>query len=200
MSRQDANAAFARTSFLYGGNADYIENLYARYETDPTAVDPEWRAFFEGLKDTRADVMTSVEGPSWRLPHWPRQARGDKVKVRAQAAGVDFSAAEVQQTTRDSIRALMLIRAYRARGHFYANLDPLGLEPHHDEEDLNPRSYGFTEADYDRKIFLDRVLGLEFGTLREILAILRRTYCQTLGVEFMHISDPAQKSWIQARI
>src|SRR5437868_6237219 len=162
--------------------------------------------------------MTSVHGPSWQRPHWPQPARselvsaldgdwgelerslGEKVKARAQAAGVDFSAAEVQQTTRDSIRALMLIRAYRARGHFYANLDPLGLEPHHDEEDLNPRSYGFTEADYDRKIFLDRVLGLEFGTLREILAILRRTYCQTLGVEFMHISDPAQKGWIQARI
>src|SRR5205823_4603087 len=178
----------------------------------------EWRAFFESLKDTPADVMTSVHGPSWQPPHGPQPARselvsaldgdwgelerslGEKVKARAQAAGVDFSAAEVQQTTRDSIRALMLIRAYRARGHFYANLDPLGLEPHHDEEDLNPRSYGFTEADYDRKIFLDRVLGLEFGTLREILAILRRTYCQTLGDEFMHISDPAQKGWIQARI
>src|SRR5438132_6696782 len=218
MSRQDANAVFTRTSFLYGGNADYIENHYARYETDPTAVDAEWRAFFESLKDTPADVMTSVHGPSWQPPHWPQPARselvsaldgdwqalerslGDKVKGRAQAAGVEFSVAEVQQTTRDSIRALMLIRAYRARGHFYANLDPLGLEPHHDEEDLNPRSYGFTEADYDRKIFLDRVLGLEFGTLREILAILRRTYCQTLGVEFMHITNAAQKGWIQARI
>ena len=106
----------------------------------------------------------------------------------------------MQQATRDSIHALMLIRAYRARGHFYANLDPLGLEPHKDEQDLDPRSYGFTDADMDRKIFLDRVLGLEFGTLREILAILRRTYCQTLGVEFMHISDPAQKSWMQERI
>src|SRR5947199_1019789 len=218
MSRQDANAAFARTSFLYGGNADYIENLYARYETDPTAVDAEWRAFFESLKDTPADVMTSVHGPSWQPPHGPQPARselvsaldgdwgelerslGEKVKARAQAAGVDFSAAEVQQTTRDSIHALMLIRAYRARGHFYANLDPLGLEPLHDEEDLDPRSYGFTEADYDRKIFLDRVLGLEFGSMREILAILRRTYCQTLGVEFMHISNPAQKSWMQERI
>ena len=143
--------------------------------------------------------------------HWPPRARGelvsaldgdwaevekaigDKVKARAQTAGVEFSAAEVQQATRDSIHALMLIRAYRARGHFYANLDPLGLEPHHAEEDLDPRSYGFTEADYDRKIFLDRVLGLEFGTLREILAILRRTYCQTLGVEFMHISNPGGK-------
>src|SRR5438105_2863665 len=218
MSRQDANAAFARTSFLYGGNADYIENLYARYEADPAALDGEWQTFFESLKDDRADVAASARGPSWQRPQWPQPARselvsaldgdwqarerstGDKVKARAQAAGVEFSVAEVQQTTRDSIRALMLIRAYRARGHFYANLDPLGLEPHHDEEDLNPRSYGFTEADYDRKIFLDRVLGLEFGTLREILAILRRTYCQTLGVEFMHISDPAQKGWIQARI
>ena len=94
----------------------------------------------------------------------------------------------------------MLIRAYRARGHFHANLDPLGLEPPKDEEDLDPRSYGFGDADMDRRIFLDRVLGLEFGTLREILAILRRTYCQTLGVEFMHISDPAQKGWMQERI
>ncbi|MFL6831455.1 MAG: 2-oxoglutarate dehydrogenase E1 component [Xanthobacteraceae bacterium] len=218
MSRQDANAAFARTSFLYGGNADYIENLYARYEADPAAVDAEWRTFFESLKDERAAVMASARGPSWQQPHWPQPARselvaaldgdwrelertlGDKVQARAQATGVEFSAAEVQQTTRDSVRALMLIRAYRARGHFYANLDPLGLEPHRNEEDLDPRSYGFTETDYDRKIFLDRVLGLEFGTLREILAILRRTYCQTLGVEFMHISDPEQKGWIQARI
>src|SRR6516165_1667226 len=216
MSRQDANAAFARTSFLYGGNADYIEDLYARYETDPNAIDAQWQAFFQSLKDEPADVMTNARGPSWQRPYPParselisaldgdwrevERALGDKVKARAQAAGVDVSTAEVQQATRDSIHALMLIRAYRARGHFYANLDPLGLEPHHNEEDLDPRSYGFTETDYDRKIFLDRVLGLEFGTLREILAILRRTYCQTLGVEFMHISDPAQKSWIQARI
>ena len=94
----------------------------------------------------------------------------------------------------------MLIRAYRARGHFHANLDPLGLEPPKDEEELDPRSYGFTEADMDRTIFLDKVLGLEFATLREIVAILRRTYCQTLGVEFMHISNPAQKGWMQERI
>src|SRR6478609_3002127 len=218
MSRQDANAAFAHTSFLYGGNADYIEDLYARYENDPKAVDAQWQAFFQSLKDDRTDVLKSAEGPSWSRPHWPQPARGElisaldgdwhevekavgnKLKARAQGAGFEFSSAEVQQATRDSIHALMLIRAYRARGHFYANLDPLGLEPHHNEEDLDPRSYGFTDADMDRPIFLDKVLGLEFGTLREILAILRRTYCQTLGVEFMHISNPAQKGWIQERI
>jgi 2-oxoglutarate dehydrogenase E1 component len=218
MSRQDANAAFALSSFLYGGNAAYIEDLHARYEADPRSVDAEWREFFQSLKDDRADVLHSAEGPSWRRPDWPRRpsgelvaaldgdwsevekAVGDKVRGRAQAGGVELSPSHVQQATRDSIHALMLIRAYRARGHFHANLDPLGLEPPKNEEELDPRSYGFSDADMDRRIFLDKVLGLEFATLREILAILRRTYCQTLGIEFMHISDPHQKGWLQERM
>jgi 2-oxoglutarate dehydrogenase E1 component len=86
------------------------------------------------------------------------------------------------------------------RGHFHANLDPLGIEAPRNREELDPRSYGFSEADFDRKIFLDHVLGLEYGTLREIVTICERTYCQTLGVEFMHISNAAQKAWIQERI
>ena len=218
MSRQDANAAFARTSFLYGGNAAFIEDLYARYEKDPAAVDAEWREFFQSLKDDPADVAREARGPSWQKPNWPirpngdlvaafdgqwaetEKRLGDKIAAKAQATGVELSSSDVMQATRDSIRALMLIRAYRIRGHFHAKLDPLGLEPEKEENELDPSSYGFTEADYGRPIFLDMVLGLEFGTLREILVILRRTYCQTLGVEFMHISNPAQKAWIQERI
>ena len=106
----------------------------------------------------------------------------------------------MQQATRNSIRALMLIRAYRIRGHFHANLDPLALARNTGDEELDPRAYGFNDADLDRKIFLDHVLGLEFGTMREIVPILERTYCQTLGIEFMHISDAKQKAWIQERI
>ena len=218
MSRQDANATFARTSFLYGGNAAYIEDLYAKFENDPAAVDAEWREFFTGLKDAPADVEKSARGASWKKPNWPPRPDGDlvaaldgqwaetekiigeKILAKAQAKGVEISSTDVQQATRDSIHALMLIRAYRIRGHFHAKLDPLGLEPEKNEEELDPRSYGFQEADLDRKIFLDKVLGLEFASMREIVAILRRTYCQTLGVEFMHISSPAQKSWIQERI
>jgi 2-oxoglutarate dehydrogenase E1 component len=218
MTRQDANAAFALTSFLSGTNASYIEDLYARYEADPKSVDAEWQSFFQSLKDDPRDVIESADGPSWRRPDWPRPERselisaldgdwtevgkalGTKVKARAQTKGVELSTAEVERATRDSIRALMLIRAYRARGHFHANLDPLGLQPPNDEEELNPGTYGFGESDFDRPIFLDKVLGLEFGTIREIVAILRRTYCQTLGVEFLHISDGAQKGWIQERI
>jgi 2-oxoglutarate dehydrogenase E1 component len=218
MSRQDANATFARTSFLYGGNAAYIEDLQAKYENDPAAVDVEWQEFFKGLKDDKSDVVKGARGASWQKPNWPVRPDGDlvaaldgqwaetekkigeKILAKAQAKGVEISATEVQQSTRDSIHALMLIRAYRIRGHFHAKLDPLELAPEKNEEELDPRSYGFQEADLDRKIFLDMVLGLEFASMREIVTILRRTYCQTIGVEFMHISNAAQKSWIQARI
>jgi 2-oxoglutarate dehydrogenase E1 component len=218
MSRQDANATFARTSFLYGGNAAYIEDLQAKYENDPAAVDVEWQEFFKGLKDDKSDVVKGARGASWQKPNWPVRPDGDlvaaldgqwaetekkigeKILAKAQAKGVEISATEVQQSTRDSIHALMLIRAYRIRGHFHAKLDPLELAPEKNEEELDPRSYGFQEADLDRKIFLDMVLGLEFASMREIVTILRRTYCQTIGAEFMHISNAAQKSWIQARI
>ena len=218
MSRQDANTVFAHTSFLYGGNAAYIEDLQAKYEADPAAVDAEWADFFKSLKDERADVIKTAQGASWAKPNWPVRENGDlvsaldgqwaetekkigeKISAKAQTKGVELSTTDVQQATRDSIHALMLIRAYRMRGHFHANLDPLNLVVEKNEEELDPRSYGFQEADLDRRIFLDMVLGLEFASMREIVAILRRTYCQTLGVEFMHISNAAQKSWIQERI
>ncbi len=218
MAREDKNEAFLKTSFLYGGNAAYIEDLYARFEQNPASVDAGWREFFAALKDERADVIKSARGASWKRPGWPILANGElvaaldgnwievektvgeKVRARAQATGVELSQEHVQQATRDSVRALMLIRAFRIRGHLAADLDPLKLQPPQPHEELDPASYGFTEADLDRKIFLDHVLGLEFGTLREIVAILKRTYCQTLGVEFMHISDPAQKAWLQERI
>src|SRR5438874_8713073 len=218
MSRQDANAAFALSSFLQGTNASYIDETYARYEQDPASVDTEWQEFFKSLKDPPADVRKSAEGPSWGRDNWPlapsdeltsaldgnwmevERAVGAKISAKAQARGAELTPADVHQATRDSVRALMLIRAYRMRGHFHANLDPLGIEAPRDREELDPRSYGFVEGDFDRKIFLDHVLGMEYASLREIVAICERTYCQTLGVEFMHISNAAQKAWIQERI
>ncbi len=218
MARQDANDAFSQTSFLYGGNATYLDDLYARYEKDPGTVDAEWRIFFGALHDDRAIVDQNARGASWKQPNWPVPANGElvsaldgnwspvektvgeRIRAKAQGAGVELSAAQVQQATRDSVRALMMIRAYRMRGHLHADLDPLGIEEREDHDELNPASYGFAAADWDRKIFIDNVLGLEFATINQMLAILRRTYCNTLGVEFMHISDPAEKSWLQERI
>ena len=198
MSRQDANAAFALSSFLQGTNAAYIDDLYARYEQDPGSVDAEWREFFKSLKDTPEDVRKNAEGASWSRDNWPLSPRDDltsaldgnwaqiekvigaKLAAKAQAKGREPLAADVHQATRDSVRALMLVRAYRMRGHFHANLDPLGIEAPRDREELDPRSYGFVDADFDRKIFLDHVLGLEYASLKEIVAICERTYCQTL--------------------
>jgi len=220
MARQDqANDQFSLTSFLYGGNADYIDALYAAYEDNPASVDPQWQEFFAALKDDASDVRRNAKGASWARPSWPLTANGElvsaldgnwglvektiekKVKEKAVANGVAISEADVHQQTRDSVRAIMMIRAFRMRGHLHANLDPLGIaNPLEDYNELSPQNYGFTEADYDRPIFLDNVLGLEFGTIRQMLEILTRTYCSTLGVEFMHISDPEEKAWIQERI
>jgi 2-oxoglutarate dehydrogenase E1 component len=220
MARQDqANDQFSLTSFLYGGNADYIETLYAAWQENPSSVDPEWQEFFGALKDDAGDVLKAAEGASWKKSHWPPKANGELVsaldgdwgavekhldkKVReksAEKAG-GVSEAEVLRATRDSVRAIMMIRAYRMRGHLHANLDPLGIaNPLEDYNELSPEAYGFTEADYDRPIFIDHVLGLEYATVRQMLDILKRTYCSTIGVEFMHISNPEEKSWIQERI
>ncbi|WP_075216509.1 2-oxoglutarate dehydrogenase E1 component [Mongoliimonas terrestris] len=218
MARQDQNDAFALTSFLYGGNAAYIEDLYARYEADPNAVDAEWRDFFQGLGESRADVEKNAKGAPWKRPDWPiapngewvaaldgnwgevQKKVGDKIKEKSAEKSAGLSEAQVQQATRDSTRALMMIRAYRMRGHLHANLDPLGLAKKVNPDELHPASFGFTEADMDRRIFIDNVLGLEFATPRQMVDILQRTYCSTMGVEFMHISDPAEKAWIQERI
>ena len=218
MARQEANNVFALTSLLYGANAAYIEDLYAQYKTDPSSVDAEWQDFFAAFQDEKEAVLKEARGATWKRKDWPIEANGDlvnafdgnwgpieqklgdKLKKKAEAKGEPVSDQEVHQATRDSVRALMMIRAYRMRGHLHADLDPLGLAGKGDHEELHPSSYGFTEADWDRKIFIDHVLGLEYATIREMMDILKRTYCSTLGVEFMHISDPAAKAWIQERI
>ncbi|MER2535358.1 MAG: 2-oxoglutarate dehydrogenase E1 component [Rhizobiaceae bacterium] len=220
MARNDqANDQFSLTSFLYGGNADYIEQLQAAWETDPVSVDPQWRTFFGALQDDAGDVRRNARGASWSRPGWPQQANGElvsaldgnwglvekaiekKVRDKAATGAKVLSEDEVHQQTRDSVHAIMMIRAYRMRGHLHANLDPLGMSNQlEDYNELSPQNYGFTEADYDRPIFIDNVLGLEFATIRQMLDILQRTYCSTIGVEFMHISDPVEKAWIQERI
>ncbi|WP_254492635.1 2-oxoglutarate dehydrogenase E1 component [Bartonella sp. B1099] len=224
MARQDEiNSLFAQTSFLYGGNADYIDQLYAQYEKDPTSVDSQWRAFFEGLHDNKEDVLRNAEGATWQRDHWPlkpdgelvsaldgdwsslEKYLGDKLKEKAATGGAQkgkvSSEQDIIRATRDSVHAIMMIRAFRARGHLRAKLDPLQLaEKLEDYKELSPEAYGFTPADYERSIFIDNVLGLEYATIPQMLEILNRTYCSTIGVEYMHVSDPIQKAWLQERI
>ena len=98
------------------------------------------------------------------------------------------------------MRALWLIRVYRMCGHLLANLDPLGLTPTPYYAELDPKTYGFTEVDYDRPIYIDGTLGFQHATIRQIMARLKSTYCGSIGVEFMHIQDPEQTDWLKRRI
>jgi 2-oxoglutarate dehydrogenase E1 component len=218
MNKTDLITAFEQSSFLYGGNAQFIEGLYAKYLENPAAVDIHWRQFFAGLDDDPAAAKQQVSGPSWARKGWPPTPTGDlvsafdgnwpvvekavgaKIEAKSKEAGSSLSVDEVRKATMDSVRALMMIRAFRMRGHLAADLDPLKLAERPAQPELDPATYGFSETDLDRPIFLDKVLGLEQATIRQIVDILQRTYCHTLGVEFMHISDPIQKGWLQQRI
>lgn len=221
MSRQASNERFLRTSFLSGANAAYIEEMQAEYDRDPGAVTDEWRNFFESLHDDRAAASLDQDikpGASWAAPLEQLQPNGElisaltgdyeqtehqvreKLERRAHTQGFELSPAASMRATQDSIRALILIRAYRVMGHLAADLDPLGLADRRFHKELRPETYGFTEADLDRPIFIDRYLGLETATMRQILRIMRRTYSRKIGVQFMHITSPLQKAWIQERI
>jgi 2-oxoglutarate dehydrogenase E1 component len=207
------NELLAETSFLYGGNAAFVEDLYAQWAKDPSSVEASWQAFFATLPDA-ASAERAAAKPAWTnpsapaaRPDWMSAIDGMWPAVEAKAAkGVaerkpGASQDDIRAATLDSLRAIMMIRAYRMRGHLKANLDPLGIaQTEGDASELDPATYGFAESDFDRPIFLDFVLGLETSTLREILAILRRTYCGNVGVQYMHISDPKEKGWLQERI
>ncbi len=180
---------------LNGGNAAFIADLYARWVAAPHSVDASFAELFASLNDEARSVLTDATGASW-APRPSTLARSP-APLHDRRAGDE---SQVRAATLDSIRALMMIRVYRVRGHLEAKLDPLGLTVPKSHPELDPRTYGFTEHDWDRPIFIDRVLGRETATLREIMDILRASYCGPVGVEFMHIQDPEQKAWIQRRI
>ena len=178
------------TSFLTGANAGFIADLYARFLADPGSVDESWRRFFAEIGEDGPAALAELRGPPWAKP--PAASSNG-----APAAALDAEA--LRRATRNSIRALQLIRSYRVRGHLEADLDPLGLDKRGPYPELDYRSYGFGEADLDREIFLNNVFGRERASLRQIIAMLRQTYCGKIGVEYMHIQVPAERAWIQQK-
>ena len=212
------NKIFQTTSFLSGMNSSYIDELYEKYAKDPQSIQESWRDFFSGLAENKELIQKETEGASWSpqklknkhnedLDSYEKllpknnvlDMRNEIVKESPKAIKKE-SAEDVETATKDSVRAIMMIRAFRIRGHLIADLDPLKLFENKDHPELNPETYGFTKKDRNKKIFLDNVLGLKYATVDEILEILKRTYCSKVGVEFMHMEDPEEKSWVQERI
>ncbi|MDO5530244.1 MAG: 2-oxoglutarate dehydrogenase E1 component, partial [Paracoccus sp. (in: a-proteobacteria)] len=222
MNDHPSNAQFHDSSFLQGHNAAYVEQLYGQWANDPAAVDAAWDAFFRSLGDAPEEASRGAEGASWGRADWPPQlgddntaaltgewpmstqadakAAIDKIAAKAAEKGKAIDPAAMRQAVLDSVRALMLIRAFRIRGHLHADLDPLGLREVPDTGELDPATYGFTDADMDRPIFIDNVLGLEIASIRQITELMSRTYCGTFALQFMHISNPEEAAWLKERI
>jgi 2-oxoglutarate dehydrogenase E1 component len=157
-----------QTSFLFGANAPFIEELYARFLEDPNLVDADWRTFFEALAEERGDVLAEARGASWAPrgarvidvadTEMPRAAanlnlrRGNGAAPAMPLAGQDEEA--IRAAAYDTSRAFLLIRSYRIRGHLEADLDPLGLVRHPPHRELDPATYGFKDGDWDRPILI----------------------------------------------
>jgi len=201
MSSSNDNTIYKKTSFLAGNNSEFINELYSDYISDPSSLPHSWRNFFDGLSDDEKLIYDNLRGPSWspeKKIKKPSVKPQDKINIEENS--IDFDIKQIKQASKDSVRAIMLIRAYRIRGHLIANLDPLSIQKKEEHPELKLESYGFTKKDFNRKIFLDGVLGLQYANLNQILKILKKTYSSNIGYEFMHMGDPEEKSWIRDRI
>ncbi|MBR0552675.1 2-oxoglutarate dehydrogenase E1 component [Stakelama marina] len=195
-----------------GVSPAFVETLYKKYKTDPSAVEPGWREWFDGLEN-------AVDGPSWGNPNWPPKdtdqltAALDPTQMEpaprppkpgkgtpAPSGGAKPTTDDIAKAAGDSIRAMMLIRTYRVRGHLAANLDPLGLSNQDLPEDLRTEYHGFPDSDIDRPVYLGGALGLESATIREVVDILRANYCGNVGLEYMHIADVEERRFLQERM
>ena len=195
-----------------GVSPAFIEALYARYKASPDSVEPAWRGLFEGVEGAGA--------PSWSNPAWPPtttddltaaldptqmepMARPSKASKPAPAGPAPSAPSqdEVIRAASDAIRAQLLIRTYRVRGHLAANLDPLGLSGLRElPADLTTEYHGFCDADIDRPVYLGGTMGFEWATIRELVDTLRANYCGNVGLEYMHIADVEERRFLQDRM
>ena len=202
MSVNKNNNIFEKTSFLGNNSSEFVENLYTEYLNNPNNLPEQWKDFFKGLKDQKEKILNNANAPSWSRKKRLKVTAREPQKFLEKNGNLQTSVSNqnIIEAAKDSVRANMLVRAFRIRGHLIANLDPLGLQKREEHSELRPETYGFAKKDENKKIFLDGVLGIQSATLKEILYIAKKTYCQNIGFEFMHMSDPDERQWIRDRI
>jgi 2-oxoglutarate dehydrogenase E1 component len=205
MASDKDNIIFEQTSFLQGSNSPFIKELYLRYLNDPSSVPESWVEFFNGLDEDQEIVKKEIRGPSWS----PKT--NDNLKINVTKTNLlknkekfiedlPFEQKKYEKEKEQSVKAIALIRAYRIRGHLIAKLDPLGIMERAYLHELHPNDHGFKKEDYNKKIYLNGYLDRNYATVHEMLAFLKNTDCSTIGVEYMHISDPVEKVWFRERM
>jgi len=194
------NLIFEKTSFLHGNNSPFIKELYLKYLKDPKSIPQSWIEFFDGLDEDKDTVKKEILGPSWS----PKKNNfKDKIFLEDEQTKKSASIPNqnLEKEAEQSVKAIALIRAYRIRGHLIADLDPLGMMERKYLEDLHPIDHGFKKEDYNKKIYIGSYMDKGgYASINEILSFYRKIYCSTIGVEYMHISDPIEKVWFRERM
>ena len=189
-------SAFRQNSYLFGGNAPFVEELYESYLQNPASVDEAWRTYFDNLQSLPASDGSTETRDVAHAPivqSFAERARSGALQPQQMGGNIE--------TARKQVHVAQLIAAYRWLGSRHADLDPLKRLDRPDIPELSPSFYGFTEGDHAHIYSAaNTFFGLDNAPLRDILQALRETYCSTIGAEFMHMSDPAAKRWIQERL
>ena len=187
-----------KTSFLNKSNSAFIEQMYLKFINKDPELPQSWKDYFKDLDEDSNLIINEINGPSWQQN---KKIIQNEIKEKNfSEKREDESTQDVDKSYRHSVRAVTLIRAYRTQGNLIAKLDPLGLKTSEYIDELHPDYHGFKKEDYDNKIFLDGIINKRYANLREILSFLRKTYCGTIGYEFMHISNPKERKWFRDRI
>ena len=201
------NLEYKKTSFLNKSNSAFIEQMYLKFINDDSDLPESWKNYFLDIGEEIDLVVKEINGPTWS----PQKKKINLEEIQKNINNEDQNISKLKQTkhvddiyikktNRNSIRAVSLIRSYRQRGHLISKIDPLELREIEYLDELHPESYGFNREDYKKKIYLDGITNKDYSNIREILSFLKKTYCGSIGYEYMHISNPSERKWIRDRV
>jgi len=201
------NLEYKKTSFLSKSNSAFIEQMYLKFINKDSNLPESWRNYFLDIGEEIDLVAKEINGPTWsrekkKIDLYEIQKNIDneeqKLSVEKQNNYIDKT--DFIKENRDSIRAVSLIRSYRQRGHLISKVDPLEIRESEYLDELHPSSYGFNKDDYQKRIYLDGITNKKYSNISEILSFLKKTYCGSIGYEYMHISNPTERKWIRDRV
>ena len=194
------NLEYEKTSFLSKSNSSFIEEMYIKYVEKDPSLPSSWENYFDFLGEDLNLVTKEIEGPIWKRNKKKITINKKKSDKKLNIETNIVNNKDIEKSKVESIKAIALIRAYRIRGHLIANLDPLGMMERKYLHELHPADHGFKKEDYDKKIFLHSYLDKGYGSINELISFLKRIYCSSIGVEYMHIADPIEKVWFRERM
>ena len=195
------NLEYKKTSFLNKSNSAFIEQMYIKFVNKDPDLPESWKSYFLDVDEDLDLIVKEINGPTWS----PAKKKIDPEQIHKETeyqknTNDQIDQIDISKTNSNSIRAVSLIRSYRQRGHLISKVDPLEMRESEYLDELHPENYGFKKEDYEKKIYLDGAINKEYSNIKEILSFLRKTYCGSIGYEYMHIANPTERKWFRDRV